>query len=312
MKTKSIFQKYFDLLYQIAHQTNLKYECKDNPAWMIYQLEVHILSINNIEEAAFSSELNKCIENGIKDIENDIADLKQEFGIIRLEEILRQVEVCRNLLNNAKLKPGDQFSYFPNAKFDDDHENKVYISRMKNLNPVKEEPHDGFIYEQTDTDLKYYDNDLLRRCTFPYTYYYTSCLDLLKIKVNTLLSLRVASSVFLGTANPNYELRIGKRFTTIQFVYLFNILSRIDFIILRQNDHEKLFRVLADLYHSENGPHSNKKSNVKKIWYSSPDNEIIDRKSCKIFLEKVLKAMEDIVLEDIGAGYNSSTKRNKN
>ena len=144
---------------------------------------------------------------------------------------------------------------------------------------------------------------------FPFCTIFLEGLEILRLELQTVSARIIAKSVIPENESKKYELRIGKEYTVKDLVYFFNILSRIDFFEIGEQEHEKVYKLIADLYHSPRGEASNKVSNVRKYWLNSGDamtKEFRDK-----FEDKVLKKMVDIVKEDYTAGYHPSRKLKK-
>jgi len=305
MEEKPTFEFCFPLIHNIAENPLVKYECTPNPQMIYYEIEVNINSVNNMILHDFLKELDKCIENGLEKLEASILNLNLDDGTNILNDILMKLQYYKNLVGKEEAKPGIDFYWFRKAKYDDGKNNKVYVDRMRTLqeNEMNKDAKGEYVIRLTDTNIEKYDQLLLNKSCHFFALFFDNRLDSLKLKLEKLNTRLIAESVMPETKDNKYRLIIGSNYSAKEFVYLFNILYRIGFFVVGIHDHEKLFKLIADIYESGRGEHTKKVDNVRNCWKNS-DNRI-NEKFLKNFKEEIIKRISVIVGEDCTIGYDS-------
>ncbi|MBN1181677.1 MAG: hypothetical protein JXB49_05265 [Bacteroidales bacterium] len=291
------FWQLFPLVHKIGCYPTIYYECKYEEQEKEYEITIHW--VDGFEFTVFENTLRDEIDRGILKAQvkiNEISDIEAKDMISDFKRGARQ---CRRLISEYK-SHNSVYPYFSHASFDDDMGNKVYESMTKDANFLN--LFNGTSSIIKSTDLIEFDKLLLHIHTVHFAKVFINVVDYLDEKIDDL-NISLSNQLHSKENQSKYELILNNKHSSKELTYLFNLLSRIRFFKIREGDHEKLYRLIADLYKSQRGSKANKAKTIKNNWTSS-SGHTIEEPFLTNFKEKVLKEMMFLVQDDIAHGYN--------
>ena len=293
------FWAVFPLIHKIGCYPTIYYECKyDLQNEKEYEINIHW--VDGLAFNVFESTLRKEIDKGILKAKSKIDEISEAEAKDMISDFKRGARQCRRLIYEYK-SLNSVYPYFSHASFDDDLGNKTYENMIKDsafLNSLK-----ATSSRINATDLEKFDQLLLHIHTVHFARVFINVLDYLDEKIDDInISLKI-TPLLSKEGQGKYELMLNKNHSSKELTYLFNLLSRIRFFEIKDGDHEKLYRLIADLYKSQRGSKANKAKTVKNDWTNSAGHKM-EESFLKNFKEKVLKELTVLVQEDIAHGYD--------